>query len=322
MKKSIKPIVVISKCLGFDNCRYNGQTVQDAFVDKLQPHVEYQTICPEVEIGLGVPRDPVRIISAKEQLKLIQPATNLDVTDKMEKFTDKFLGSLKEVDGFILKYRSPSCGIKDVKVYPSGGKVRHSGKTRGFFGGAVAKKFPLLAVEDEGRLKNFRIREHFLTCLFTHARFAQAKKSAAMKEIVRFHSENKFLLMAYNQKELRILGRIVANPDKKPIRDVFDEYEQHLMQALGQPPRFTSNINVMMHSLGYFSKNLSAKEKAFFLDQLEKYRAEKLPLTALTSVMRSWIIRFDQDYLAPQTFFEPYPEPLFEITDSGKGRDL
>jgi uncharacterized protein YbgA (DUF1722 family) len=126
--------------------------------------------------------------------------------------------------------------------------------------------------------------------------------------------------MAYSQKELRQLGRIVANHEKRGIYDVFTDYETHLSAALNRGARYTSHINVLMHALGYFSRELRSREKAHFLDLLEQYRKAKIPLSAITSVVRSWVVRFDTEYLENQNYFEPYPPDLVEITDSGKGR--
>jgi uncharacterized protein YbgA (DUF1722 family)/uncharacterized protein YbbK (DUF523 family) len=321
MRKSDKPVVVISKCLGFAHCRFNGLTISSHTVDKLKLHVDFRPVCPEVEIGLGVPRDPIRVVKRADGLRLVQPATGNDVTDKMTEFAESFLGSVEDADGFILKSRSPSCGIKDVKIYPGMGKVGSGLRGSGFFGGAVIEKFPGLPVEDEGRLTNFNIREHFLTKLFTMSRFRAVKSSNSMKELVQFHTENKLLLMAYNQERMRILGRIVANPDKRPFGELIRDYEEHLMGAFSKASRYTSNINVLMHGLGYFSDELSSNEKAFFLDSLERYRSGSIPLSVPLNIIRSLIVRFQEDYLVQQTFFEPYPEELMEITDSGKGRD-
>jgi len=321
LREFVKPVVIVSKCLGFAHCRFNGATISSHTVDKLKPHVEFRPVCPEVEIGLGIPRDPVRMVKEEDGLRLAQPATGYDVTDKMTEFAKSFLGSVEDADGFILKSRSPSCGIKDVKIYTSVGKVGSSSRGGGFFGGAVTEKFSSLPVEDEGRLTNFRIREHFLTKLFTTARFREVKSSKSMKELVQFHTESKLLLMAYNQVKMRVLGRIVANPEKKPFDKLIGEYEEHLAGAFSRAARYTSNINVLMHGLGYFSKELSSDEKAFFLDSLERYRAESIPLSVPLNIIRSFVVRFQEDYLAQQTFFEPYPEELMEITDSGKGRD-
>jgi uncharacterized protein YbgA (DUF1722 family)/uncharacterized protein YbbK (DUF523 family) len=321
MRKFSKPELVLSKCLGFEYCRYNGLIISSETVDKLNPFVNVHTVCPEIEIGLGVPRNPVRIVDVGRNLRLMQPASGVDVTEDILLFSKSFLDSIEEVDGFILKSRSPTCGIKDVKVYSSMDKGSSIKKTYGFFGHEVLKKFPNVAVEDEGRLRNFRIREHFLTKLFTLSSFKKLKNSKSVKDLIKFHTHNKFLFMAYNQNELRILGRIVANQKKRPYNEVIVDYEKNLFKVFSRIPRFTSNINVLMHGLGYFSKTLSFKEKAFFLDSMEMYRNGKIPLSVPLNIMKSWIIRFNNEYLMTQTFFMPYPEELMEITDSGKGRD-
>jgi uncharacterized protein YbgA (DUF1722 family)/uncharacterized protein YbbK (DUF523 family) len=317
-----KPIVVVSRCLGFEHCRWNGEIVKDEFVARLVPYLELQTVCPEMEIGLGVPRDPIHIESLRGVLSLVQPATGRDVTRDMLDFCERFLGSLAEVDGFLLKFRSPSCGPGDVKIYASGGKSGAMDKGSGFFGGAVLAAFPDLAVESEGRLKNFRIREHYLTRLFATARLRAMQRAGAMRDVVDFHARNKLLLMAYNQSELKVLGRIVANHEHVKIEQLIPSYRKHFARALSKTPRYTSNINVLMHALGYFSREITSREKSYFLETLERYRAGSIPLSAVNSIVNSWIVRFDQAYLQQQTFFTPYPEELAFISDSGKGRDL
>jgi len=191
---------------------------------------------------------------------------------------------------------------------------------RGFFGEAVLERFGHLAVEDEARLRNFTLREHFLTRLFALAAFRDVRRQGGMKNLVRFHAENKGLLMAYHQAHLRKLGRVVANHERRPKAAVFADYAAGLAAALARPPRFTSIINVLMHALGYVSERLEAREKAFFLDALEKYRAGQAPLSVATALIQAWALRFDVAYLLEQTFLAPYPEALVEITDSGKGR--
>ncbi len=317
-----RPKIVSSKCLEFAACRYNGAMIPDAFVRKLIPLADFSPVCAEIEIGLGVPRDPIRVVDVKGELKLLQPSTGMDCTEKMRVFCNDFLGELGEVDGFILKHRSPSCGIKDVKIHSPRDNAPALGKGPGFFGGAILDTFPLLPAEDEGRLNNFRIREHFLTRLFILADFRRVKSSGAMRDLVEFHSDNKFLLMAYSQTGLKTMGNLVANPQKRGPAEVIEEYGQHLQQSLAKLPRYTSNINVLMHALGYFKEGITGREKTFFLDQLALYRAGKVPLSAPISVVNAWISRFDEVYLARQTFFSPYPWELVEIVDSGKGRDV
>jgi len=317
MDSHSKPTVVVSKCLEFEACRYNGQVIRDAFVRRLENHVDYVPVCPEVAIGLGIPRFPIRIVSTIN-LRLIQPITGKDVTDDMNEFSDKFLMSLKKVDGFILKFRSPSCGFKDVRIYAKSEKSPATGKGPGFFGAKILKRFPGLAIEDEGRLRSLKMREHYLTKLFTLARFRTVKESNVMRDLVRFHTENKFMLMAYNQREMRLLGNVVANPKKRPLGEIIQEYEIHLQKSLENPPKRTSNINVLMHLLGYFSKELSKNERQFFLETLELYRDERVPFTSAVRLLKAWAVRFQNQYLLNQTLFSPFPDDLIEWTDAGR----
>jgi uncharacterized protein YbgA (DUF1722 family)/uncharacterized protein YbbK (DUF523 family) len=317
-----KPIVVVSKCLGFDACRYDGEIIDIPFVDRLKAHVTFYPVCPEVEIGLGVPRKPIRVISKEGEHILFQPATGNDLTCSMRDFVGTFLDSLAEVDGFLLKSRSPSCGVGDVKIYQGFEDVSRTFRGSGFLGGAVLERFAGIPVEDEGRIRNFAIREHFLTRIFVFAQFREVRTSGSMHRLVDFHTVQKLLLMGYNQAQMRFLGKIVANHENAEWKTVIVRYEEHLKRALANPPRYTAMINVLLHAFGGFSEVLSKEEKAFFLESIEEYRDERIPLSALLSVLRAWAIRYRNDYLLGQTFLNPYPVKLMEITDSGKGREL
>ncbi len=321
MAASIKPIVYVSKCLGFDNCRYNGLIISSDFIRLLRGHVNFALVCPEVEIGLGVPRYPIRVVQhGSGNLRLLQAETEADVTERMIDYTEKLAARISDVDGFILKSRSPSCGIYGVKVYPSLGKVGAQGKTVGFFGGGIKKRFPALPIEDEGRLNNFRIREHFLTAIFTLVRFRQVRAAGRMRELVGFQSQHKYLLMAYSQSELKKLGRIVANHERQPLEKVLTDYENRLHAALARPPRYKAQINTLEHVSGHFSKLLGSEEKWFLRDAIEKFRLEQVPMSVPLFLLRSYAVRFEDEYVDNQAFFEPYPKELISITDSGKGR--
>jgi uncharacterized protein YbgA (DUF1722 family)/uncharacterized protein YbbK (DUF523 family) len=317
-----RPKVVISKCLGFDACRFNGEIFQDRFVAKLGNHVEFISVCPEVEIGLGTPRPPVRLVSAPEGLRMIQPLTGADLTDFVRRFSAQFLDSLEDVEGFILTHRSPSCGVGDAKYYAGPEKGPAIGKTDGLFGEAVLQRFPYLAVEDDGRLLNQRIREHFLTRIFAFARLRTLQPAGSMHALVKFHSAYKFLILAHSEKHLRELGRIVANREKKSPREVWEAYASTFHKAFQRPARTTSQINVLMHIFGYVSDGLSPREKRHFFDVLEAYRGDRVPLQGVTSILWSWVLRFDAEYLHEQAFFRPFPETLLASEDSGKGRSL
>jgi uncharacterized protein YbgA (DUF1722 family)/uncharacterized protein YbbK (DUF523 family) len=320
MSDFVRPVVVCSKCLEFDNCRYNGAMISEELVRAMKPHVDFSPVCPECEIGLGAPRRPVRIVSRDDEMRLVQLETEDDVTDRMLAFAASFLGGIGEPEGFILKGRSPSCGPSNVKVYRDTGKSAPAGKTAGLFARAVAERFPDVIIEEEGRLKNAEIREHFLTHIFACARLRGLKARGSMGTLVRFQAQNKLLLMAYNQQELRALGPIVANHEGRPFDEVIADYEAHFRAALARPAGRRPNVNVLMHGLGYFSEHMSAEEKAFFLRTLDEYRAGDLPLSVPVYLLRSFIVRWNEEYLLHQTFFNPYPEELRLQKDSGKGR--
>lgn len=324
MRSFPRPVVAVSKCLEFAACRYNGQTIACPTVRLLRGLVEFKPVCPELEIGLGVPRQPIRVLEIKGQRRLVQPATGRDLTAEMAGFVADRLRDLGEADGFILKSRSPSCGIKDVKVYPGAApqQAPSTGKGAGFFGAAVLARLPHLAVEDEGRLENYQVRGHFLTRLYALADFRQVRASGEFKQLVGFQSRHKLLLMAYSQKEMHALGRIVANAERRPWDELTAEYGAHLGSALARLPRSTAHVNVLQHALGYFKDGLGAGEKEFFLDELVRYRRGKVPLSAVVAILRSWVTRFGDDYLRIQSYFQPYPEELSSVSDSGKGREL
>ena len=179
MSSPVRPIVVISRCIDFDSCRYNGQVVRASLREELEPHVELRPICPELEIGLGVPRDPVRIVRSGGGARMVQPSTGRDLTRSMDSFSRAYLGEVGDVDGFILKSRSPSCGIRDAKVFHSEAEeaAHHTGS--GLFAARVLERFPHAAIEDEARLADPRVRDQFLTRLRTLASFRIAAQRRA-----------------------------------------------------------------------------------------------------------------------------------------------
>jgi uncharacterized protein YbgA (DUF1722 family)/uncharacterized protein YbbK (DUF523 family) len=320
-RPTVRPIVVLSQCLEQEACRYNAQMVRDDFVREIESFVEFRATCPEVEVGLGVPRDPIRLVRIGESPRLIQPTTGLDVTDAMEKFATRFLDGLGPVDGFILKNRSPSCGIKDVKVYAAAGNSPSVGTGPGVFARAVLERYGDVAVEDEGRLRNPRIRHHFLTRLFTLARFRQAiarttgraHRRRSIAPLVEFHATHKLMFMAYNQTTMREMGRLVGNAGRGMAEEVFAGYREGLGRLLAHPARTGSWVNVAEHAFGYFSDALSSRERKFFATLVSDYREERQPLQAVLSVLGGWVARFDTQYLAGQTFFEPYPPELLAL---------
>ncbi|WP_281658928.1 DUF523 and DUF1722 domain-containing protein [Halobacillus sp. Cin3] len=319
MQSYAKPRVVVSRCLEFAEVRYNGAVISDKAVERMKAHVEFIPVCPEVEIGLGVPRDVIRLVDDEEK-RLVQPKTGEDLTGKMTGFSKTFLDHLDDVDGFLLKNRSPTCGMHDVKVYQSAENSQVIGKTSGLFAAEVLKRHSGLAVEEEGRLRNFTLRHHFLTKLFTLASFREMKKERKMKALQQFHARHKYLFMAYHPGLLKKMGQTTANHDHHGIGEVLETYENLLHELMQEPAKTSAHINVCQHIAGYFKKQLTSGEKQSFADLLHQYKEEKIPLSAVLSVLSSWTARFQSGYLKQQSYFQPYPVDLVEISDSGKGR--
>jgi uncharacterized protein YbgA (DUF1722 family)/uncharacterized protein YbbK (DUF523 family) len=313
----VQPIVVVSQCLGFAAVRYNGAMLQDDFVQALGRHVQFVQVCPEVGIGLGVPRDPIRLIVENDERRLVQPSTHRDLTALMHRFSTQFLDDLRHADGFILKSRSPSCAIKDSKTYFASGPMPAPGKGPGLFAEHVLRRFPHAAIEDEGRLTSFRLRHHFLAKLFANARLRQAGAKGSRAALVAFHTEHKLQFMSYSHTGMTALGRIVATPEKTHPAKIFEEYASAMAHVMAQPPRPSATRNALLHAFGYVSEGLNGSEKKYFLRQVDDYRAERLPLSALLSLLRAWALRFDQHYLLGQRLFMPYPAAVLTLVDSG-----
>jgi uncharacterized protein YbgA (DUF1722 family) len=232
--------------------------------------------------------------------------------------------SLPPVDGFILKNRSPTSGISGVNIYSTTERSAAIGKGAGFFGKMILDQFAGYPIEDEGRIRNNRVRDHFLTRIFMLADMDTIVGNPSLNPLIRFHSQNKLALMAYGQTTLKNLGNIAANRNNLPIHEVIALYKRILIEGTKLPARFTSHINVLHHAMGYFSADLSPDEKAFFLDSVEDYRNGNLPISALKKMLQVWIIRYNSPNLSNQTYFAPYPDKLMEFENSliERGRDM
>ena len=230
-----RPRVVVSRCITFDPVRYDGSLIPSGIVERMKPFVDFIPVCPEVEIGLGVPRAPIRIIRTGGGDRLVQPSTGRDLTDTMERFARDFLDGLPPVDGFILKYKSPSSGKSGAKVYPDTESASPVGRGPGIFGRAVLDRFGRFPIEDEGRLRDGRIRDHFLTSIFTIARFREAREGGKIRDLARFHEENQLLLGAIGGRRAEAMDRLLGNPGKKSPQEIYALYEDLLLSVLRHP---------------------------------------------------------------------------------------
>lgn len=314
----MKPKILISKCLGFDNCRYNGAIVQFDLLDKMKDQIEFIPLCPEIEIGLGLPRESLRLIKVQDGIELVQPKSKKYLTDDMKKYSEEILKDISDIDGLILKGRSPSCGIKDVKVYSGMEKSPVIGKSKGLFAAEMEKHFPYLPIEEEGRLTNLIIREHFFTKLYAIFNFKKMAQNKSMKKLADYHAKNKYLYFVYNQTLKNKLGLIVANHEKLETNTVLDNYFNEMVKLFLNLPSKKNYINAYQHIFGYFSNFASKEEKVFILQLMEKYRNGKIDKSAIASILKGYSIKYNIEYLLGQTIFEPFPEELLSLNDSGK----
>ena len=230
------------------------------------------------------------------------------------KLNINYLKKLKDIDGFILKTDSPSCGVYSAKIYPKKNNTPALKRDSGFFARQALTLFPNHPIEEEKRLNNVFIREHFYTSIFTLADF---RNVLDINTLYKFHAKHKYLFMSYNQRLMRKMGKIAANKTNQNIKKIISEYYDHLLILLSKKSRYPSNINTQMHVMGYFKKSLNSKEKKHFLDTLELYRNKKIPISAVNNILHSWIFRFENEYLMKQSFFSPFPK---ELIDEEKSR--
>ncbi len=300
-----KPRIILSRCF-FSPVRYDGGMISDDFVNKLKEFVEFIDLCPELDIGLGVPRQRIIIVWEQQSKRLIQPDTGRDLTEEMRQYTNQVLQDLKDIDGILLKSKSPSCGVGSAKMYYKGAVIQ---KTDGFFAEASKNYFSELPIVDEGKLKDRDTRFHFLTRIFAYTDLRELYKNLSIASLVNFHSRYKYLLMTYNQKALRELGRIVAD-GKLNIKEKAEKYREIFYYAFKNKPSKARFANTLMHILGYVSDKLNNKEKRHLIDLIEKYRKNTVDLRVVIELMKSLAYRFEVIYLLNQKYLTPFPEEL------------
>ncbi|ACG57102.1 Protein of unknown function DUF1722 [Hydrogenobaculum sp. Y04AAS1] len=307
MKPLAKPNVLVSACF-FEACRYNGAYISDAFVKSLSNFVNTVKVCPEVEIGLGIPRDPILIQKEDDHLKLIQPSTGLDLTEKMTNFSKNFVKNLN-IDGAILKSKSPSCGVYSAKYFHK--NAQSLGKGPGFFAKELLDAFEDYPIEEEKRLLDDGIRYDFLTKIFAIADLRENfEHMKDYSELIEFHTRYKFMLMYYNQNIMRFLGRFVASSKNEDFNSVKDTYKKQFLKALNSKRKRLNHINVMEHIFGYFSRKLNNAERRHFMEVLKLFKEDKIDIFVPLYMLKSFAIRFGDEYILKQTYLEPFLKEL------------
>ena len=302
----------ISSCLLGNEVRWNsGHKLDKYLTNTLGQFVEYVPVCPEVEAGFGVPRESFRLVGDPDTPRLITFKSKTDHTDRMVAWAAKRVQELAKEDlcGFIFKSDSPSSGMIRVKVYNEKGMPHKVGI--GIFARAFMEHFPLIPVEDDGRLNNPLIRENFILQIFTMKRWRDnMARKPGMGNLVDFHTRNKLLILSHSQKHYRLMGKLVAEGKKMTIKELYHQYQLLLMEALKLKTTIRKNTNVLQHLMGYFKKQLSGDEKQELLEIFDQYRNEHVPLIVPMTLINHYVRKYDQPYLKQQTYLHPHPLEL------------
>ena len=302
----------ISTCLLGENVRYNGGHALDRFLkDTLGKWVEYVPVCPEVECGFGIPRETFRLVGDPVNPRFITGRTKIDYTDRMLTWARRRVAELEGEDllGFIFKSDSPSSGMERVKVYDEKGMPQKKGV--GLFARTFMEHFPMTPVEEEGRLHDPVLRENFIERIFTYKRYCDIMEGKnRIGNLVDFHSKNKLLLMAHSPKHLKQMGNLVAHAKERPVRELVDEYETLLLEAMAMKPSAAKHTNVLHHMMGYFKKELTADEKREVLEVIDEYRRGLIPLIVPVTLINHFVRKYKQAYLKAQTYLNPHPMEL------------
>ncbi len=304
--------VGISTCLLGKEVRHDGGHKHSRYCTQvLSKHFEFRSICPELEAGLGVPRPAIHLREYPEGMRIIETKGQADHTAAMEGFIDDVIPTLANLRGYILMAKSPSCGMERIKVHNENGQVtRRDG--RGMFADALLQAYPLMPVEEEGRLNDNMIRENFIERVFAYDDWMQnvAGDQLTAKALINFHTRHKFQLLAHSEKIYRQLGPMLGDLKSEPLESIADRYIHLFMEAMSKKVSRGSHINAMQHLLGYLKDAMGEEDRKVMLEQMDAYHRGEVPLVVPMTLLRMAQRREPVDYLSAQQYLTPYPDEL------------
>jgi uncharacterized protein YbgA (DUF1722 family)/uncharacterized protein YbbK (DUF523 family) len=301
----------ISSCLLGQQVRFDGGHKRDAYIlGTLSDYFDFIPICPEVAVGLPVPRSPIRLVQHGEAIRVVGVRNPVvDVTEELHRYGKETAARLSSVSGYILKKGSPSCGMERVKVYDELGRT--IGKASGAFAYSLRKVLPLLPVEEEGRLGDARLRENFIMRVFVYHRWQQMLAAGlSVARLQQFHADHKYLVMAHNQAAYKRMGRMLADVSADEVKVVSCLYMEELMMALQRPASRRQHVNVLQHLLGYLKRSLDSADKAEMLEVIGQYGDGIVPLIVPITLLRHHFRRHPHDYIERQVYLTPHPQEL------------
>lgn len=309
--QSIKIPIGISSCLLGNKVRFDGGHKHDRYITETLGHyLTFVPVCPEVECGLPVPREAMRLIGDVDEPRLVTNKTGVDHTERMLSWArNRVIGLEKEnLCGFIFKNRSPSSGMMRVKVYDRNNVPRNAGV--GIFAGVFKAHFPLLPTEEEGRLHDPLLRENFIEQIFVYKRWREVADDPSAQKLIGFHTSHKLLLMAHSEKHTREMGRLMAQAGSIDFDVFIERYQELLMEAMRLKPTVRKHVNVLQHMMGYFKKLISADEKQEMVSVIDQYRNNIVPLIVPVTLLNHYTRKYQESYLMQQYYLNPHPVEL------------
>ncbi len=308
-----RPIRIgVSACLLGEKVRFDGGHKEDRYLTQtLGRHFEWVPVCPEVELGLGTPRETIRLERDGGEVRMIVPKSGLDLTGPMREYARARVEKLAQEDlgGYVLKSNSPSCGLLRVRVYGADGVPSRSG--RGLFAEALAARFPNLPIEEEGRLCDPRLRENWIERVFAYRRLQSLWGSRwNVRSLVAFHTAHKLVLLAHSPGAYQELGRLVGRAKEVPRQELRCLYHDGFMRALGLPATRGRHANVLQHMAGYFKKQLDEESRRELSGLIRDYRMELVPLIVPLTLIKHHVRTLSVSYLAGQVYLNPHPKEL------------
>jgi uncharacterized protein YbgA (DUF1722 family)/uncharacterized protein YbbK (DUF523 family) len=310
---AVEPIRIgISSCLLGETVRFDGGHKHDRYLtETLGRYFEWVPVCPEVEIGLGTPREPIRLVQIGDATRLCTTETQLDLTQRMQRYAERRVADLIQqgLSGYIFKKNSPSCGMERVKVHSGHGPSRRSGT--GLFAASFMQRLPNLPFEEEGRLCDPRLRENWVERVFAYHALQRLWKSRwRTGDLVAFHTRYKFVLLAHDETRYRQMGRLVAAAKSLPRAELREQYETWFMTALKRVATVRRNVNVLQHMLGFFSAQLDDGSRAELITHIEDYARGLVPLIVPLTLVRHYVRLLEVEYLEDQVYLNPHPKEL------------
>ena len=299
----------ISQCLLGEEVRYDGTGARSSLPHtKLDGLFEFSGICPEVGIGMTIPRKPIRLVSSDDIVRVVGVNdSSIDKTDDLQDYAIAQKDKIAKFSGYIFMHNSPSCGLFRVKVYAPRADVPGSRTGTGIFAQQVIEDFPNLPVEEAGRLFDDEIRENFVTRVFTYAHWQSLPTPLTAAHLVEFHSRYKYLLMAHSISAYKQTGRLLSNLSGN-VEEIASQYIILLMNGLGKPATRNGHANVLAHLQGYLKKRIDSESKQELDKLIQSYRRGEQPLLAPLALLRHHLQKFPDEYVLQQSYLDPHPE--------------